>query len=107
MASRGIDIMSEEQPGRPRSYSVSIFESSGDITLTPTETSPNWPYQPMPLSRGGVGFALRCFVDFIVLAATVPFIVLAIYAAVKNAKPVDEEEWSKLQTAMKLVSGIY
>ena len=104
MASRDINMMPEEQSGLAQSPFISAFGSSGNVTISPTETSPNWPRKPKPLGRGGVDFALRSCVDFIVLAATVPFIVLAVYAAVRDGKPVDENEWSKLQLGMRLVS---
>lgn len=57
----------------------------------------------MQLRRGRVGYALRSLIDFLVLAATAPFIALAIYAALKGGEPVNDYEWSQLQLAMKTV----
>lgn len=57
----------------------------------------------MHLRRGRAGYALRSVIDFLLLASTAPFIVLAIYAALKGGKPVDEYEWSQLQLAMRTV----
>ncbi|OAX81121.1 hypothetical protein ACJ72_04542 [Emergomyces africanus] len=80
--------------------SVSSLESSTEL-LDESRRSPKWPKRPLPLKRGTAGFVIRSLIDILLLLATTPFLGLGTYTAVKNGKPVNEQEWSYLQVGMK------
>ncbi|OJD15890.1 hypothetical protein AJ78_03908 [Emergomyces pasteurianus Ep9510] len=100
---RATDPVSGHRPVLSENSSVtslSSVESSTEL-LDESRRSPKWPKRPLPLKRGTTGFVVRSLIDILLLLATTPFLGLGTYTAVKNGKPVNEQEWSYLQVGMK------
>ncbi|KKZ60042.1 hypothetical protein EMCG_05224 [[Emmonsia] crescens] len=95
--------MPEHRPALSESSSItsiSSLDSSAEL-LDESRRSPKWPKRPLPLKRGTTGFVVRSLIDILLLLATTPFLGLGTYTAIKNGKPVNDQEWSYLQIGMK------
>lgn len=78
---------------------------AGDSVIERGKWVPGWPLTPAALRKSGRVYFVRFICDIIAIAATLPFLVLAVYAMYKNGSLVDEDEWEKLQYATKMVGG--
>ncbi|PGH34620.1 hypothetical protein GX50_02510 [[Emmonsia] crescens] len=100
---RGTDLISGHWSALSESFSItsiSSLDSSAEL-LDVSRRSPKWPKRPLPLKRGFTGFFVHSLIDIFLLLATTPFLGLGTYTAIKNGKPVNEQEWSYLQIGMK------